>query len=120
MNRTAVEIVLFLAIVAGFFYSGAQFHSEFAQRDLNAARATQAGCERTNAGVRRPLYDFITDAMHTRREQARVTTGEERVANALAADRYAHRRAAMVNAVEDVAKAPGSPEVACQDAFPLP
>lgn len=120
MSRTAIEIICFVAVIAGFFYTTAQFKGDLAEQDRRSVRDAQAGCERSNVGLRRPLYDFITDAMKTRSAQARASTGAERVANEVAADRYRHRRVAMVNAVEDVAKAPGSPEVDCQSAFPSP
>lgn len=121
MNRTVAEVIIFLAIVLGFFVVQSQIGSTARKQDTAQAQATQAGCIRTNAGVRRPLYEFLTAAIEASRQRAAAATDQPtRTANLVAAENYKHIRAEEVQAVEDVARAPGSPEVKCLEAFPLP
>lgn len=120
MKRSTIEAIFAVAVIVGFFYTTAQFKSEFADQDLKAARGAQAGCERTNDGLRRPFYEFVSGAAHNRMELAGTSTGAEHDANVAAAVEYRQIAALVIQAVEDVAKAPGSPEVDCQLAFPLP
>lgn len=116
LKPTLGAFLLFLLLAAGLWViegrtpSNDDIAQDFYKRSVQGVEATRDGCERSNAGVRQPLYDFITAAI-----VAREADGDTAVA-----DSYRVIRQAQVRAAADVPKSPGSPQVDCQAAFPLP
>lgn len=91
-------------------------------RDVKGVEAQRDACDASNAGIRIPLYDFITGAIDKRGKEADDPglSSAERADAAAAAATYKTSRQAMVRAVADVAKAKGSPEVNCRLRYVLP
>lgn len=88
---------------------------------FNARNASVNACERSNEGLRTPLYEFMKGAEKSRREQARITTGMESRVNKATANEYKDIAEAMVLAVsEELRLEADRPEVDCEAAYPKP
>jgi hypothetical protein len=78
-------------------------------------------CQRGNAGVRTPLFDFLESAQQARLESADSATDKNAKQTDLqAAKQYKGEADQMVEAAGDLAITPGRPEVNCEEAFPKP
>lgn len=80
------------------------------QRDVDAVASQRAGCDRTNGGLREPLYGLLT---HEVREM-------QRKGNAAKVRFYEGLIDDMVAAAAAFPLKPGSPLVDCQLAYPPP
>jgi hypothetical protein len=120
--------ILIIAVIAGFFIVQHQdrvntdnaLSQGFYQSAIKGVQKSRDGCQRTNEGLRQPLYDFISDAIRTRRHEAAASKDGQRVADLVAIQNYSQIRRSIVRSSSDVALSPGSPRVNCDRAFPYP
>lgn len=135
LNRWMFELAALVLIAIGFFVVQGDIRdenrhtiailTEKIQEDSHAelvkrTEELRAGCESGNAGLRRPLYEFLGYAHERVDSAAKIHTGAERDTDIEAATNYAGLMDDMEIAVEDVAKKTGSPEIDCEERYSLP
>lgn len=111
MNKNNIVIIIAAFLIV--------FVPSFVQ-NVNLRNNQVTACERSNEGIRRPLFKFLTDAKKVRQAQVYTTTGTERQINKEAVRDYSNDISLMVEAVDDVAITPGEPFVDCDEAYPPP
>jgi hypothetical protein len=77
-------------------------------------------CERTNEGIRKPLFHFLGTARQSRLDEAERKSGTERQSELDTAAEYREDRRLMVESAGNISLRPNSPLVDCELAFPLP
>lgn len=135
ISRGVIELGVLVVIATGFFVVqndiraenrhtiavlSEQIEKDAHQELVDRTEELRAGCEAGNAGLRRPLYEFIGHAHERVAAAAEIHTGTERDTDIEAKAAYADLQEDMEIAVEDVAKAAGSPEIDCEERYSLP
>ena len=110
-HKGVLFALIFLALYAPVFIQG-----------VSQNNSSIAACERGNEGLRKPLFEFLTDARDIRLEQAAISEGEEKRVNERAAKNYNQQAEDMVTAAEKdgVLLEEGKPYVDCDAAYPAP
>lgn len=113
-----------IVVGAAFWYANylsAQRANDRIAEEHRTVQAQRDGCERTNEGVRAPMYDFFSDAIHARRQASlHADNQQDRQTDLEAVRNYQEDRQAMIDAAAPVALRPGSPLLDCRKAYPSP
>lgn len=126
--RARMIATVLLIVVACFFVwrqanqAGQQRAADRIAEETAIVGDLQAGCDRGNARLL-PVWDFFNSAVHKLETVDLPSAKGDPTATArvtASISEFQTDADAMVAAVADVAKAPGSPEIDCASAFPNP